>query len=63
MMTRRSKLASERKEVDYLYAEAGGVFDRGTKKKKGLDIHLEVVHAEKDLIHRATRLSYFKLTL
>lgn len=34
----------EGKKVDFLYAEADGVFVRGTKKKKSLEVHHAVVH-------------------
>ncbi|MEQ6377208.1 ISLre2 family transposase, partial [Bacillaceae bacterium S4-13-56] len=34
----------EGKKVDFLYAEADGVFVRGTKKKKNLEVHHAVVH-------------------
>ncbi len=34
----------EGKKVDYLYAEADGVFVRGTKKKKSLEVHHAVIH-------------------
>ncbi|MGY0695049.1 ISLre2 family transposase, partial [Virgibacillus sp. FSP13] len=34
----------EGKTVDYLYAEADGVFVRGTKKKKSLEVHHAVIH-------------------
>lgn len=46
MVTELDESASlpEGKQVDYLYAEADGVFVRGTEKKKSLEVHHAVVY-------------------